>query len=74
MPFYEYRCTKCDAVFDALLSMSRREEEERELTCPQCGARNPRRLISTFATSSSSASSRSPGCSTPTGQGCSSGG
>jgi putative FmdB family regulatory protein len=73
MPFYEYRCTKCNAVFDALLSMSRREEEEHELTCPRCGAGKPKRLISTFATSSSS-SSRPPGCPVPSGHGCSSGG
>jgi putative FmdB family regulatory protein len=75
MPFYEYQCPKCDAIFDALLSISNREKEEQELTCPECGARKPRRLISTFATSSSaSASTRPPGCPAPSGHSCSSGG
>lgn len=74
MPFYEYRCSKCNAVFDALLSMSRREEEERELTCPECGAGKPKRQITTFATSSASDSTRPPGCPAPAGHSCSSGG
>ena len=74
MPFYEYQCTKCNAVFDALLTISSREQEEQELTCPECGARKPRRLISTFATSSSGASSKPLGCPASSGHGCSSSG
>ncbi len=74
MPFYEYQCAKCGAVFDAMLSMSGRDEEEKQLTCPECGAGKPRRLISTFATSSSSTGARISACPLPSGQGCSSGG
>ena len=57
MPLYEYKCRKCGARFEALLSISRREEEEKELACPQCGAQNPARQISTFATGGSLGSS-----------------
>ncbi len=75
MPFYEYQCTKCKVVFDALLTISNREQEEQELTCPECGAPKPHRLISTFATSSSSsAPSRPAGCPAPSGHRCASSG
>jgi len=69
MPLYEYRCSKCGARFEALLSITRRDEEEQKLTCPECGAPKPERQISAFATGgsfgssgfSSSDSSCSPG-------------
>jgi putative FmdB family regulatory protein len=52
MPFYEYRCEHCGNEFSAMLSMSRRDEEEKNLACPACGQVEPRRLLSTFCTSS----------------------
>jgi putative FmdB family regulatory protein len=33
MPTYEYECTSCDKVFEAIQSMS----EEPIKTCPECG-------------------------------------
>jgi putative FmdB family regulatory protein len=33
MPTYEYECTSCDNVFEAIQSMS----EEAIKTCPKCG-------------------------------------
>ncbi|MFC1573138.1 zinc ribbon domain-containing protein [Candidatus Eisenbacteria bacterium] len=56
MPFYEYECGKCGHRFDAMLAMSTRDEEEKKLTCPDCGERGPRRLISSFAALSSGGS------------------
>jgi putative FmdB family regulatory protein len=74
MPFYEYKCTKCGHVFDAMLLLSQRDEEEKRMTCPACGAARPQRLISTFATSSSTSSPRPASCPLPSGQSCSPGG
>ncbi len=34
MPTYNYRCTKCETVFDAFHSMSCKEPQH----CPECGA------------------------------------
>jgi putative FmdB family regulatory protein len=76
MPFYEYKCVKCGHVFDALLTISGREKEEKRLTCPECGAGRPERQISTFATSSSTSFNglRPAGCPLPPKHSCSSGG
>lgn len=63
MPFYEYKCRQCGARFEEMVSLSRREEEERELTCPECGARGPERQISTFAAPTSHSSTGTPNCS-----------
>jgi putative FmdB family regulatory protein len=50
MPFYEYVCASCGHRFDVMLTVREREEKEKSLVCPSCGAREPRRMISTFAT------------------------
>lgn len=50
MPFYDYECRECGEKFTALLSMSARDELEATLPCPECGAKGPRRLLSSFAT------------------------
>lgn len=34
MPLYDFRCAKCDHVFDAMKAMAARHEPE---ACPQCG-------------------------------------
>jgi putative FmdB family regulatory protein len=46
MPIYEYKCRKCCHGFDALQKMG---EDGKELRCPKCGADNPTRVFSTFA-------------------------
>ncbi len=56
MPFYDYECRKCGAHFDAMILLSEREAEERKLTCPECGAPHPRRLLSSFVAGPSSGS------------------
>jgi putative FmdB family regulatory protein len=50
MPFYDYECRDCGEKFTALLSMSARDALEATLPCPECGAKGPRRLLSSFAT------------------------
>lgn len=73
MPFYEYKCRECGTRFEEMISLSRREEEERELACPECGARAAERQISTFASLSSQSPMRAdcPHAETPN---CPSGG
>lgn len=46
MPLYEYRCTHCDRAFE---KYARTFHETPD--CPQCGATDPTRLMSTFAVS-----------------------
>ncbi len=60
MPFYEYECNDCCEKWSVLLSMSQRDEIEKTLSCPDCGAKGPRRLLSGFATCKSSAGGPPP--------------
>ena len=46
MPIYEYRCEECGAEFQKIVLAPSREKE---LTCPECGAAEPKRKISLFA-------------------------
>jgi putative FmdB family regulatory protein len=46
MPIYEYRCLKCENEFEELVPASAKTGPP----CPSCGARNPKRLFSMFAT------------------------
>jgi len=46
MPIYEYRCTACDTRFEELVSASATAGPP----CPSCGAADPERRFSTFAT------------------------
>jgi putative FmdB family regulatory protein len=49
MPIYEYECRKCGERFELRRGMS---DSDREIKCPKCGIEDPRRIISTFATTS----------------------
>lgn len=42
MPTYEYKCSACDHVFERFQKISDRPVR----TCPECGKRRVRRLIS----------------------------
>lgn len=42
MPFYEYKCNKCDDEFEELLSINDPDPKK----CPKCGKGKPERLIS----------------------------
>ena len=46
MPIYEYQCLGCDCEFQKLIL---KKEEEKELTCPKCGGRDMKRIISKVA-------------------------
>jgi putative FmdB family regulatory protein len=46
MPIYEYQCNSCKTNFQRLIL---RGEEEAVLSCPKCGAAQPRKLISRVA-------------------------
>ena len=57
MPIYEYRCPECGAVFARLRSVSKAAEP---VPCPECDNRKTERLVSTFASGSSSSASARP--------------
>lgn len=46
MPVFEYRCQSCDRRFSWLQGVV---GDQAEPTCPHCGGRDIRRLISRFA-------------------------
>ena len=43
MPMYEYVCMKCEEHFEELV------RGEQQVVCPQCGATNVAKQLSTFA-------------------------
>ena len=47
MPLFEYRCTKCEHVFEELQSAS----DTTKPTCPKCGSKKTERILSTFSPS-----------------------
>lgn len=50
MPIYEYKCPNCGEEFEAHRKIT---DSDSELKCPKCGKKQPRRIFSTFCTSSS---------------------
>lgn len=44
MPIYEFRCLKCDEVFEILKITN---EDEVEMKCPHCGSEDFERVLST---------------------------
>jgi putative FmdB family regulatory protein len=62
MPIYEYKCKKCNHVFDAFQRIG---EDGSKLECPECGTAKPEKLLSSFASSGAdyySGSSASSSC------------
>ncbi|RKY88404.1 zinc ribbon domain-containing protein [candidate division KSB1 bacterium] len=49
MPIYEYRCRNCDEKFEILI---RSEQDEKNLSCSECGSKDVMRLYSMFGFSS----------------------
>jgi len=66
MPLYEYECTDCGERFEVLQQVG---EDGHGLTCPQCGAGEPRRKLSTFAASTGGEGAATAGsaCGAPSG-------
>ena len=46
MPIYEYECIECEWQFQSLIM---KKEDRDRLTCPKCGERDLRRLLSRVA-------------------------
>ncbi len=44
MPIYEYRCPRCQKIFEQLIISS-----QEKATCPQCGSAKVERLLSVFS-------------------------
>jgi putative FmdB family regulatory protein len=44
VPIYEYACMECESHFDELVRSA-----EQAVTCPECGAANVLKQLSTFA-------------------------
>jgi len=58
MPFYEYRCKKCDRQFEKIVSIS---EGDKKQICPYCGGKNTEKLISVFSATLTSTTGNSAG-------------
>jgi len=54
MPIYEYRCRKCNKVFEKIQRVG---EGGSRLVCPHCGEKKPEKLISGFSSQASVSSS-----------------
>ena len=61
MPLYEYQCQRCGTTFEELVSLAERDNGRE---CPKCHSKRARRLVSLFATGSSSDSSSVTSCPT----------
>ncbi|MCK4559678.1 MAG: zinc ribbon domain-containing protein [Calditrichia bacterium] len=52
MPIYEYKCKKCDHVFEEFVFSSNTGSED--IICPVCGEKNADKLMSAFSASGTS--------------------
>ncbi|HEY87854.1 MAG TPA: zinc ribbon domain-containing protein [Dehalococcoidia bacterium] len=57
MPIYEYECKKCGERFELLRSI---KDNDNDIPCPKCGKESPKRLLSSFGTTSSVGTSCAP--------------
>ena len=69
MPIYEFKCNKCEAVFEQLMFAA---DSDESIVCPVCGKRDARRLLSSFSSGSTGSgkgmgSGLSSGCSSAPG-------
>ncbi len=56
---YTYRCERCGEVVEISCSLSEKEEKEKNLICPHCGAAEFRRIFNAWI-ARKSAPTRSP--------------
>ena len=47
MPIYEYNCPGCGERFELRRRIA---DNDSDIRCPKCGAKNPQRVISAFTT------------------------
>ncbi len=45
MPFYDFKCNRCETVFNVLAAVS--EMKEKRIPCPGCGSRDLTRIWQT---------------------------
>ncbi|MBW1858194.1 MAG: zinc ribbon domain-containing protein [Deltaproteobacteria bacterium] len=64
MPIYEFKCNKCEKIFEQLIFSS---DEEEKLACPSCGKRNTSRLMSSFSSGTVSSSGLASSCAPSSG-------
>ena len=60
MPIYEYKCSKCGNCFEQLIFHS---DDEKDLTCGKCGAKEINKVISSFSCIGKGGDSGFSGCS-----------
>ena len=49
MPIFDFECIKCSFTFEAI---QRSGDNENDFSCPQCGEKQLRKLVSSFRTNS----------------------
>jgi len=47
MPMFEFRCRKCNHIFEEFVFSSNKSTED--LKCPNCRTENPEKLMSAFS-------------------------
>ena len=57
MLIYEYECDECKDKFEIMRSIS---DDDRDVECPKCKAKNPKRSISLFSSSGNMESGCAP--------------
>jgi putative FmdB family regulatory protein len=65
MPIYEYACMECESHFEELVRTA-----EQAVTCPECGAANVLRQLSTFAVHGTPKPIAAPSAARAGGGGC----
>ncbi len=68
MPLFEYRCGKCNHLFEELITGDR----DQKVACPSCGSEETQKRMSAIGGIAMGRSSSSPSCGI--GGGCSSAG
>jgi putative FmdB family regulatory protein len=49
MPLYDFECCQCRHAYEGFLKV---DEPYDQLECPECGAKNPKKLATAFRTNS----------------------
>ncbi|MEI8173499.1 MAG: zinc ribbon domain-containing protein [Deltaproteobacteria bacterium] len=68
MPIYEFKCKKCDTIFEILFRSS---NERLDLSCPSCRSKKVDRMMSLFGGKIGNTSAGGAGCSTCSATSCS---
>nr|HDM99601.1 zinc ribbon domain-containing protein [Deltaproteobacteria bacterium] len=58
MPIYEYKCEKCNKIFESFVLSSR---DKMGIKCPECGSKEVGKMLSSFSSVSTGPVSCSPG-------------